>query len=246
MSNHRILLSALGLGLALGQALAAPPGAGAQRVPAPTRQDQEWRLAAKPPMPADNLSTPARVELGKVLFFDPRLSGNGAISCATCHNPALGWSDGLKTAIGWGDQVLGRATPTIVNTAYNTQFMWDGRKKSLEDQALGPMQAAVEMNTHFPGLIEKLRSLPGYVKMFEQAYPGQPIGEETIGKAIAPSSARSRAAPRRSTAGWRATPGRSRPRSGAACRCSAMRTRATARPATRAPISPTTASTTSA
>lgn len=185
MSNHRILLSALGLGLALGQALAAPPGAGAQRVPAPTRQDQEWRLAAKPPMPADNLSTPARVELGKVLFFDPRLSGNGAISCATCHNPALGWSDGLKTAIGWGDQVLGRATPTIVNTAYNTQFMWDGRKKSLEDQALGPMQAAVEMNTHFPGLIEKLRSLPGYVKMFEQAYPGQPIGEETIGKAIA-------------------------------------------------------------
>src|SRR6185295_2579323 len=74
--------------------------------PAPTAADHAWRLPAAP-MPADNLSTPARVELGKSLFFDPRMSGNGAMSCASCHNPSLGWSDGLKTAVGWGGQVLG-------------------------------------------------------------------------------------------------------------------------------------------
>jgi cytochrome c peroxidase len=156
----------------------------ADRVPAPAPADREWRLPAVP-MPKDNASTPARVELGKALFFDPRLSGNGATSCASCHNPSLGWSDGLKTAIGMNGLVLGRATPTIVNTAFNTQFMWDGRKKSLEDQALGPMKTPEEMNTDFPAVIERLRTIPGYQGMFAKAYPGEPIGEETIAKAIA-------------------------------------------------------------
>jgi cytochrome c peroxidase len=155
------------------------------KVPAPTAADRhDWQLKS-PPMPAENTNTPARVELGRALFFDPRLSGSGASSCATCHNPSLGWSDGQKTAIGFNGQVLGRATPTIVNTAYNTQFMWDGRKKSLEDQALGPMKAADEMNTDFPAVIERLRTLPGYRAMFAKAYPGEPIGEETLAKALA-------------------------------------------------------------
>jgi cytochrome c peroxidase len=156
----------------------------ADKVPAPTAADHAWRLPAVP-MPADNINTPARVELGKALFFDPRLSGNGASSCASCHNPSLGWSDGQKTAIGFGGVVLGRATPTIVNTAYNTQFMWDGRKKSLEDQALGPMKAADEMNTDFPAVIARLASMPAYRALFEKAYPGEGVGEETIAKAIA-------------------------------------------------------------
>ena len=152
--------------------------------PAPTAADHAWRLPAAP-MPADNLSTPARVELGKSLFFDPRMSGNGAMSCASCHNPSLGWSDGLKTAVGWGGQVLGRATPTVTNTAYNTQFMWDGRKKSLEDQALGPMKTPQEMNTDFAVSLARLRGVPAYVAMFEKAYKGEGITEETIAKAIA-------------------------------------------------------------
>lgn len=152
--------------------------------PSPARVDHAWRLPAVP-MPNDNVSTPARVELGKSLFFDPRMSGNGAMSCASCHNPSLGWSDGLKTAVGWGGQVLGRATPTVLNTAYNTQFMWDGRKKSLEDQALGPMKTPQEMNTDFGAALARLRSVPGYVAMFEKAYPGEGINEETIAKAIA-------------------------------------------------------------
>lgn len=94
-------------------------------------------MLLEPPMPKDNVGTPDRVGLGKALFFDPRLSNAGALSCASCHEPSLGWADGRKTAI-VGSDVLGRASPTIVNTAYNTQFMWDGRKKDLEDQAVGP------------------------------------------------------------------------------------------------------------
>jgi len=155
------------------------------RVPAPSADDKSaWRLPAVP-MPKDNVSTPARVELGRALFFDPRLSGNGASSCATCHNPSLGWSDAQKTAVGFGGAVLGRATPTIINTAFNTQFMWDGRKKSLEDQALGPMKAPDEMNSDFPTVIARLGSMPAYKAMFGKAYPGEAIGEETIAKALA-------------------------------------------------------------
>jgi cytochrome c peroxidase len=164
--------------------LAAVAPAGAQSVPAPTATDRQWRLL-EVPMPKDNVSTPARVELGKALFFDPRISGNGASSCATCHNPSLGWSDGQKTAIGMNGLVLPRATPTIVNTAFNTQFMWDGRKKSLEDQALGPMKTPEEMNTDFEVVIRRLSTMPAYKAMFDKAYPGEPIGEETMAKAIA-------------------------------------------------------------
>jgi cytochrome c peroxidase len=177
MSKIALLLSAAAV------LLSGP--AFSQSVPPPSAKDREWRLPATAPTPKDNLSTPARVELGKALFFDPRLSGNGATACASCHNPSLGWSDGLKTAIGMGGLVLGRATPTIVNTAFNTQFMWDGRKKSLEDQALGPMKSADEMNTDFPAIIERLAAMPGYAALFAKAYPGEPVAEETIAKAIA-------------------------------------------------------------
>jgi cytochrome c peroxidase len=165
--------------------VAVPTAANTPTVPPPLSRDVEWRLPAHVPTPPDNAGTPARVELGKVLFFDPRLSGSGATSCASCHNPGLGWSDGLKTGIGVGGQILGRATPTIINTAFNTQFMWDGRKKSLEDQALGPMKAKDEMDTDFAALFERLRAMPGYVALFDQAYPREGITEETIAKALA-------------------------------------------------------------
>jgi len=173
------------VGAVLLLALSLPLAANTPSVPAPRHADAEWRLPATPPMPADNVGTPARIALGKALFFDPRLSGSGAVSCASCHNPSLGWADGLKTALGTGGQVLGRATPTIINTAYNTQFMWDGRRKSLEDQALGPMKAKDEMDTDFVTLFSRLNAMPGYVAMFEEAYPHQGITEETIAQALA-------------------------------------------------------------
>ena len=138
------------------------------------------------PAPKDNKVTPERVELGRALFFDPRLSGSNWISCATCHNPALGWSDGLPTAIGHGMKVLGRATPTILNTAYQRKQMWDGRFRSLEEQALGPIQAPGEMaGGDMREVVAEIQSIPGYVAMFDKAYPGGGINKDTIAKAIA-------------------------------------------------------------
>ena len=137
------------------------------------------------PAPADNQLTPARIELGRALFFDPRLSGSKWISCATCHNPALGWSDGLPTAIGHEMNKLDRATPTILNTAYNAWQFWDGRTKSLEEQALEPISAPGEMSQNLDILVKELAKISDYVALFDRAYPGEGITKPAIGKAIA-------------------------------------------------------------
>lgn len=146
---------------------------------------KEWLLPKEAPYPADNKPNAARIDLGKKLYFDPRLSGDGNMSCATCHNPSLGWSDGLSTAKGVKSKVLGRASPTIINTAFNTTQMWDGRKVSLEDQAMGPMEAAVEMNMDTAKLFAWLSSNTEYKALFEKAYPSKPINGEVVAKAIA-------------------------------------------------------------
>ncbi len=143
-----------------------------------------WLLPKEAPHPVDNQPTADRVELGKKLFFDPRLSGDQNMSCATCHSPLFGWSDGLSTAKGNKSAVLGRASPTIVNSAYEKIFMWDGRKASLEDQAMGPMQAAAEMNMNIPSLIKFLNTNPEYLAAFQKAYPNEGINETTLSKAI--------------------------------------------------------------
>ncbi len=153
-------------------------------VPSATPDDLHWVLP-KMPVPKDNELTPERVELGKKLFFEPRLSGHSNMSCATCHNPALGWSDGLATARGDKSKVLGRATPTIVNTGYITLQMWDGRKKDLEDQATGPLDSPDEMNADYTGLLAFLNSNPTYKAGFEKAYPGEKIDKVTFSKAMA-------------------------------------------------------------
>lgn len=160
--------------------LAAALPATAQ-VPAPTTADQQWRLSA-PPQPKENAGTPERVQLGMALFFDPRLSDAGALSCASCHEPSLGWTDGRKTSI-VGSAVLGRASPTTVNLAYNTQIMWDGRKRDLEHQAEGPHRHL--SSAAFEAAATKLGALPGYQAMFAKAYPGEPITVASISKALA-------------------------------------------------------------
>jgi cytochrome c peroxidase len=137
------------------------------------------------PAPTDNQPNSARIELGRALFFDPRLSAKGVMSCATCHNPALGWTDGRPTAVGHDMKILGRATPTIVNAAFNPLQMWDGRKVSLEAQALGPFESQDEQNLALADLESRVRAIPGYVAMFERAYPGEAVTRETIAKAIA-------------------------------------------------------------
>jgi len=146
---------------------------------------QVWSLANKPEYPEDNQPTSARIELGKKLFFDTRLSGSGKMSCATCHNPKLGWSDGLPTAIGHENRVLGRATPSIINTAYNSIQMWDGRHRTLEEQVLGPMRSSDEMNTDMTAMFELLKVDKDYQLAFSRAYPNEEINEVTLAKAIA-------------------------------------------------------------
>lgn len=166
--------------------LAAPAGHAATTAPRPAPSDKAaWTLGSTQPQPADNIANPARVALGKALFFDPRLSGNGTVSCASCHHPGLGWSDGQKTAIGINGQRLGRASPSIVNVAFNSQFMWDGRARSLEDQATGPLKSAQEMSTDFEHMKLMLASLQGYRTMFARAYPGEAVTEKTVAKALA-------------------------------------------------------------
>lgn len=145
---------------------------------------KDFRLP-RVPEPANNKMTPARVRLGKMLFFDPRLSGSNWISCATCHNPTMNWSDGLPTALGQGMKTLRRETPSIVNSGFNRLQMWDGRFHSLEEQAAGPMLSADEMNAQMDQTVAKLESIPDYLTAFEKAYPGEGITRETIGKAIA-------------------------------------------------------------
>jgi cytochrome c peroxidase len=145
---------------------------------------KEWILPPVP-TPKDNALNAARVDLGRDLFFDPHLSGEGNMSCATCHNPALGWSDGLPTAKGVKSTVLGRASPTIIDSAFDTILMWDGRKKDLEDQATGPLEAELEMHVDTVQLVKWLNSVAGYRKLFEAAYPGEGVNTVTLAKAIA-------------------------------------------------------------
>jgi cytochrome c peroxidase len=137
------------------------------------------------PFPSGNAYSPAREALGKTLFFDPRLSSSEVMSCATCHNPSLSWGDGLARAVGHGQKTLGRRTPTILNLAWGETFFWDGRADSLEQQSLGPIEAAGEMNLPLERLLEKVAAIEGYRVLFEKAYPGEGITRDTIAKAIA-------------------------------------------------------------
>jgi cytochrome c peroxidase len=145
----------------------------------------KYERPASIPHPEDNGFTPAREALGRVLFFDPRLSRSGWISCASCHNPGLAWGDGLPRAIGDGMKTLGRRTPTILNLAWADAMFWDGRADTLEAQALGPIAAPGEMNMPIDKMVGLVAAIPGYREMFERAYPGEAIGPATVAKAIA-------------------------------------------------------------
>ncbi|MCX8520478.1 MAG: tryptophan tryptophylquinone biosynthesis enzyme MauG [Rhodoferax sp.] len=137
------------------------------------------------PHPADNQPNAERIALGQRLFFDPRLSRDGTMSCATCHHPGLGWADALPTARGDKGILLDRATPTVLNTAYNSIQMWDGRKKSLEDQAPAAFLSRDAMDLGMGKLLQRLQTNQGYQALFAKAYPGEPINEASLSKALA-------------------------------------------------------------
>jgi cytochrome c peroxidase len=135
-------------------------------------------------IPQDNPLTASKVELGKQLYFDPRLSSDNTVSCASCHDPAKGWSNGDRFATGVDGQRGGRSAPTIVNSAYQTLQFWDGRARELEGQALGPIQNPIEMNMTLDELIPKLNKIKGYQARFQEVF-GTDVTAEGIASAIA-------------------------------------------------------------
>ena len=147
----------------------------------------KWLRPSEVPQPKNNKLTPERIELGKYLYFDKRLSKNDKVSCATCHSPYRGWTDMVPTskAVGFEGRVGPRNSPVVLNSAYQKHQFWDGRARTLEQQALGPIQADVEMNMPLDELVPKLRKIKGYAPLFEKAYPGEGITKDTIAKAIA-------------------------------------------------------------
>jgi cytochrome c peroxidase len=136
------------------------------------------------PIPADNPQTRAKIDLGKMLFFDKRLSGDNSMSCATCHDPEKGYSDGRKRSIGFGGKELGRHSPTVMNIAYNGAQFWDGRAGTMEQQAMGPIEAEVEMNLPREEMVIRLNDVPEYKKRFLGVF-GEGPSLENVGRAIA-------------------------------------------------------------
>lgn len=147
----------------------------------------EWQaLPTEPPTPANNPTTPAKVELGKMLFFDPRLSSTGTLSCFSCHNVMEGGDDHRSTSVGVHGQLGARNAPTVWNAAFLSVQFWDGRAPTLEAQAEGPIANPIEMGMQDGLAVERIKLITGYKQKFEQAFaPDGEISNETIAMAIA-------------------------------------------------------------
>ena len=144
-------------------------------------------IPATPPALAGNAATVAKVDLGRMLFFDPRLSASHAISCNSCHNVGLGGVDAEETSIGHNWQRGNRNAPTVFNAVFNTAQFWDGRAKDLEEQAGGPLVNPVEMASPKEHVINQLAAIPGYLAAFRTAFPADadPLTLANAQKAIA-------------------------------------------------------------
>ncbi|SNR78395.1 cytochrome-c peroxidase [Desulfurobacterium atlanticum] len=144
-------------------------------------------LPSYPPIPSDNSQTTAKVILGKMLYFESRLSRSNTISCNTCHNIASGGDDNHQVAIGYGWRKDIRNTPTVFNVGYLKVFGWTGKATSLEDMVKMNIQDPVKMNGVEDRIVGKIKSVPEYISLFRKAFPdeGDPINLENISKAIA-------------------------------------------------------------
>ncbi|HJZ57490.1 MAG TPA: cytochrome c peroxidase [Gemmataceae bacterium] len=135
--------------------------------------------------PKDNPYTPEKAELGWLLYFDKRLSVDGTVSCASCHNPQFAFTDGQPFSRGIRNQLGGRSAPTVINRAYSLEQFWDGRAKTLEEQAKGPIANPIEMG-HAHDLCEKcIGGIPGYRTRFRDVFGPGDVTIDNIAKAIA-------------------------------------------------------------
>lgn len=153
---------------------------------------REFALEMFSPLPStvpalsDNIVTPEKVDLGKALFFDPRMSASGVFSCNSCHNLATGGDDNMPTSIGHGWQKGPRNSPTVLNSVFNEAQFWDGRAPDLAEQAKGPVQAGVEMANTPVNVIATLNSMPQYQEWFRASFPedDDPVTFDNFARAI--------------------------------------------------------------
>lgn len=147
-------------------------------------QTPELSVTGNVPTPDNNQLTKAKIKLGKKLFFDDMLSGDGTMSCASCHDPDSGWTTHTRYSPAYPTVTERRNSPTLVNTAYAGIWIWDGRAGSLDKQALGPMKNPLHMNQNLSFVEEEVRANPEYRTLFKKAFGGD-ITKENIGRAIA-------------------------------------------------------------
>ncbi|MEJ0016130.1 MAG: cytochrome c peroxidase [Acetobacteraceae bacterium] len=155
----------------------------------PNATMEAWRAEYRRPEavlhPAENPFSPAKERLGRMLFFDPLLSGSGTQSCASCHNPALSWGNGLRFAVGELGRPLRLRVPSLIDVATQPVLGWDGKFPDLESVAFGPITAPGNMNNTEPELLRRLSAIAGYVQAFGEAFPGEGITRGTIERALA-------------------------------------------------------------
>jgi cytochrome c peroxidase len=152
-------------------------------------------LAADPPKPPlglipviwpqDNPYSPEKVELGRYLYFDKRLSSDNSVSCASCHDPAHGFTDAAPVSTGIKGQRGNRSAPTVINRAYSLAQFWDGRAATLEDQAKGPIANPLEMGNTHEAMVTSLRRISGYAPYFQKAFGSPEITVDRVAQAIA-------------------------------------------------------------
>jgi cytochrome c peroxidase len=135
--------------------------------------------------PKDNPYSADKAELGRLLYYDKRVSGDGTISCASCHDPGKGFTDNLPVSVGIKGQKGGVSAPTVINRGYGMLQFWDGRAGSLEAQAVGPMANPIEMGHTHEGVVARLGKIAGYRALFKKSFGTEEVDLDKIAKAIA-------------------------------------------------------------
>ncbi|MBB6272427.1 cytochrome c peroxidase [Pedobacter cryoconitis] len=146
---------------------------------------EELGILPNSPVKEGDPATKNLVALGKILFYDPRLSGSNQISCISCHAPEMNWSDGRRVSLGHDQAANSRNAPSLENIWYFKNLFWDGRAGSLEEQLVGPISSDIEMHQDLKLLPAKLKAIKGYAALFSSAYGDGKITQERIAKAIA-------------------------------------------------------------
>lgn len=184
LRNVKLLLLAAAIGFAVIDY--ATPGGAAQKekykpdLP-PAIPADLWEML----IPADNPMTEAKVALGRDLYFDKRLSFDNTVSCATCHDPKTAFAESKVVAEGIGGKKGARNSPTVLNAMFNVEQFWDGRAKTLEEQAKGPLTNPIEMGMpSHDAVVDRVKQIPEYTKRFQEVFGG-PVTIDNIARAIA-------------------------------------------------------------